>query len=166
MGLSQVVMIITATPLTAKVFASYGQLLAAKGATPQRCEFAAHMQNLRTWARPNLTFMKVAVAGLPAAIDSLERHPWSNQTFIPLNGTRHLVVVCPSTSKGEPLLSKIRAFEASGSQAINYDANVWHAPRIALGGTGELIMFRWDDGSKGDTELRRLEFPITIQRSR
>ena len=58
---------------------------------------------------------------------------------------------------------RLEAFEASGAQAINYNANVWHAPRNAIGAPGELLMFRWDDGSEDDTELRTLEKPFTVE---
>ncbi len=154
---------VRAVPLTAERFAPFGQVLAGRGEGPERHEFAADMRNLRAAARPNLTFMRVPVAGTPLNIVSLERHPFSNQAFMPLNGTRHLVAVCPTTKKGDPDLSRVQVFEASGSQAVNYDANVWHAPRTALGGPGEFVMFRWDDGSGADTEQRPLATPITVE---
>jgi ureidoglycolate lyase len=156
-------MIIKAVPLTAEAFAPFGQLLAGRGEGPERHEFAAEMQNLRPGARPNLTFMRVSVVGPAIPIGALERHPFSNQAFMPLSGTRHLVVVSPSTAEGEPDLRRIEAFEAGGAQAINYNANVWHAPRTAIGAPGELVMFRWDDGSENDTELRALETPFTVE---
>ncbi len=121
------------------------------------------MQNLRPGARPNLTFMRVPVVGPVISVRALERHPFSNQAFMPLSGTRYLVVVCPPTAEGEPDLQGVGVFEASGSQAINFNANVWHAPRTAIGAPGELVMFRWDDGSEDDTELRVLETPITVE---
>ena len=92
-----------------------------------------------------------------------ERPPFPTRPYTPLSGTRHLVVVCRPTAEGEPDLRGIGAFEASGSQAINYNANVWHAPRTAIGAPGEFVMFRWDDGSEDDTELRVLETPITVE---
>ncbi len=156
-------MIIKAVPLTTEVFALFGQVIAGRGEGPERHEFAADMQNLRPGARPNLTFMRVPVVGPAISIGALERHPFSNQAFMPLSGTRYLVVVCPSTAEGEPDLRGVGAFEANGSQAINYNANVWHAPRTAIGAPGELVMFRWDDGSEDDTELRLLETPITVE---
>ena len=124
-------MIVKARPLTAEAFMPYGQVLMAKGDGPQRREFAAEMQNLRPDAKPNLTFMRVPVAQPPLLITVLERHRFSNQAFVPLCGTRHLVAVCPSASDGEPELADLRVFVADGSQAVNYNADVWHAPRAA-----------------------------------
>lgn len=153
---------IMAEPLTAQAFAPFGQVLAGTGAAPERRPFAARMHNGRAQAQPNLTWMRVAPQPLPVTVTVLERHPHSNQAFVPMNGTRQLVVVCPSTADGQPLLSQARAFVASGSQGINYDANVWHAPRVALCAPGEFAMFRWDDGGAQDTELFELEQPFAV----
>lgn len=149
-------------PLTAEGFAPFGQVLQGSGAPTERRPYASRMQNGRPHAKPNMTYMRVAPEGGRVRIRELERHPHSNQTFVPLNGTRQLVAVCPSTADGEPLLSELRVFVAEGSQAINYDANVWHAPRMALNAPGEFVMFRWDDGSELDTEMRELDSAIDI----
>lgn len=154
---------IVAEPLTAQAFAPFGQVLAGSGAGPERHPYAARMHNGRAQAQPNLTWMRVAPQPSPVTVTALERHPQSNQAFVPMNGTRQLVVVCPSAADGQPLLSQARAFVASGSQGINYDANVWHAPRVALCAPGEFAMFRWDDGGAQDTELVELAVPFVVR---
>lgn len=153
---------IVAEPLTADAFAPFGQVLAGTGAGTERRPFAARMHSGRARAQPNLTWMRIAPQPLPVTVTALERHPHSNQSFVPMNGTRQLVVVCPSGVGGEPLPSQARAFVASGSQGVNYDANVWHAPRVALCAPGEFAMFRWDDGSAEDTELIELQVPFVV----
>jgi ureidoglycolate lyase len=95
-------------------------------------------------------------------IKMLERHPFTTQTFVPLSSsedatttTRYLVVVAPSLApgalddglpvptgteaaalglpgRGLPDLSRLRAFVATGRQAVTYGAGTWHAPMIAL----------------------------------
>lgn len=153
---------ILAEPLTVQAFAPFGQVLAGTGDGAERRPFAARMHNGRAQAQPNLTWMRVAPQPLPVTVTALERHPHSNQSFVPMNGTRQLVVVCPSGADGEPLLSQARAFVASGSQGVNYDANVWHAPRVALCAPGEFAMFRWDDGGGEDTQLVELQVPFVV----
>ncbi len=159
-------MILDARPLTPEAFAPFGDVLMGldAGDAPERHEFAARFQNLRPDARPNLTFMRVPVENGDIVIRALERHRFSNQVFVPLSGTHHLAVICPSTPDGAPDLKGLQAFVASGAQAINYAADIWHAPRTALSPPGEFVMFRWDDGSPADTELLTLDDEIVVRR--
>ncbi|KAH8602477.1 ureidoglycolate hydrolase-like protein [Bisporella sp. PMI_857] len=89
-------------------------------------------------------------------ISILERHPYTSQTFIPIGlsaaeqgKARYLVIVAPTLSpspqdkslpvpdgtpgRGLPDLTRIKAFVATGRQAITYGAGTWHAPMIAIG---------------------------------
>ncbi|CAG8114850.1 unnamed protein product [Penicillium salamii] len=90
----------------------------------------------------------------------LERHPFTNQTFIPVDLSAHskvgdedeplfLVVVAPTlkgqtalakNEKGEtvsiqdpPDLKNVKAFVARGGQAVTYGVGTWHAPMVVLG---------------------------------
>ena len=155
--------VIAARPLTAEAFAPYGQVLQGTGPVTERKEFASRMQNGRPHAKPNMTYMKVLPATERVLVRAVERHAFSNQTFVPLNGTRHLVAVCPTAADGSPMVERLEVFVASGSQAVNYEANVWHAPRTALSAPGEFVMFRWDDGGAQDTELTALATPIAVE---
>ncbi|KAK1828182.1 ureidoglycolate hydrolase [Podospora conica] len=96
----------------------------------------------------------------------LERHPYTAQTFIPLTADpakRYLVVVAPSLppspaderlpvpttpgpfrplpGRGLPDLRRLRAFVATGKQAVTYAAGTWHAPMVALGDAGTAMDF-------------------------
>ncbi|KAI0407618.1 ureidoglycolate hydrolase [Xylaria palmicola] len=96
----------------------------------------------------------------------LERHPFTSQTFIPLTADatkRYLVVVAPTLApstrdeglpvprdggagaglpgRGLPDVRRLRAFVATGEQAVTYAAGTWHAPMIALGPPGSTIDF-------------------------
>lgn len=153
---------IRASALTPAAFAAFGQVLQGSGANTERAPFAARVRNGRPHAQLNITYLRVRPESGSVTIAALERHPHSNQTFVPLNGTRQLVVVCSSGRDGMPDLASLRAFVAGGGQAINYDANVWHAPRTAVCEPGEFIMFRWDDGSEDDTEWTQLSTPVTV----
>ena len=92
----------------------------------------------------------------------LERHPFTSQTFIPIDLARDdsslghdaegepvfLVIVAPSlygqVAKASvddgvvdihdpPDLENIRAFIARGGQAVTYAPGTWHAPMVVLG---------------------------------
>ncbi|KAI0514545.1 ureidoglycolate hydrolase [Xylaria bambusicola] len=95
----------------------------------------------------------------------LERHPFTSQTFIPLTADtskRYLVIVAPTLERREddgdgkllpapegtglpgrglPDVRGLRAFVASGEQAVTYAAGTWHAPMVALGPAGSTIDF-------------------------
>ncbi|PYH94795.1 ureidoglycolate hydrolase [Aspergillus ellipticus CBS 707.79] len=86
----------------------------------------------------------------------LERHPFTTQTFTPIDLSSqgpdepyYLVIVAPSlkgttgtarTEAGEevgvadpPDLGRLRAFVARGGQAVTYGPGTWHAPMVVLG---------------------------------
>ena len=156
-------MIITSNPLILEAFAPYGQVLMGQGEGPERHNFAARIANLRLNATPNMTFMRVPVSAMPVYVEELERHLYSSQTFIPLKHTRQLVAVCPSLHDGKPDIKNLLAFVAEGGQAVNYNPGIWHAPRTAIGGSGEFIMFRFDEGNREDTERYPLDSPLRIE---
>jgi ureidoglycolate lyase len=92
-------------------------------------------------------------------VEILERHPFTTQTFIPLGlsqsagdaDARYLVIVAPSREpsqqdekfpvpvsnalpgRGLPDLTRLRAFVATGAQAVTYGAGTWHAPMVVVG---------------------------------
>ena len=158
-------MSISAQTLTPELFAPFGQIMGARGSDPQRDEFAARLENGRGHARGNLTFIRTGSASGPTAVSVVERHPHSSQLFVPVNGTRFLVAICPSGADGEPDLGRLAAFVASGRQSVNYNAGTWHAPLTVIEGAGEFIMLRFDDGGAEDTELRPLAEPISVDLS-
>ena len=147
---------ITVGPLTREVFAPFGQVLMAVGDDAQRQEFAAALKNYRPEATLNMAFLLSKPSDPPWYIHTLERHPYSAQSFVPVQGTRYLAAVCPSTADGTPDLDRLTAFVAKGTQAVNYNPDVWHVPHMVLGGPGMFIMLRWDCGNAQDTEY----FPV------
>jgi len=156
-------MTLKAKPLTADAFKPYGQVLAGPAEGLSRQEFAAVVDNGRgTKAKANVTFMRSKLVQAPVSVRAMERHVFSNQIFVPMNGTAYLVAACPSTPKGDPDMARLEVFVATGGQAINLDTGVWHAPNTPLGAPGEFVMLRFDDGSADDTELRPLDTPIEV----
>ncbi len=156
-------MILQAVPLTPELFAPYGQVLMARNGVPERMVWAAAVDNLRPEAQANITYMSLEPEHYPVVVSELERHQFSHQIFVPLEGTNHLVVVCPSRRDGFPDLQKAIAFHATGGQTVNYNANVWHAPRMVLHNPGAFIMLRWDAETDADTELLSLSEPFTVE---
>jgi ureidoglycolate lyase len=157
---------ISPVPLTREAFIPYGQVLMALGEDTQRQEFASTLRNLRPHAALNMALILTKPSRSARRLRLLERHPFSSQSFIPIQGTRYLVIVCPSTAEGEPMLDRLTAFVAESFQAVTYNPDVWHAPHAVLGGSGTFIMLRWDVGNADDTETRRLDRPWQIDLGR
>jgi len=149
-------------PLTQDLFAPFGQVIMADKGLPEYNAWAGKLENLRAEATLNITYMSMAPSVYPAPVTVLERHPFSHQMFVPLEGTKHLVVVCPSLQNGQPDLARIQSFHAAGGQTVIYSANVWHAPRTVLIEPGAFIMLRWDAKTNQDTELFSLEMPFEV----
>ncbi len=151
-------------PLSAAAFAPFGQVVSAglsagssaNQGTATRFDWSAQLENARPAARPNLAVFRSVARSLPFEVKLLERHPKSSQLFLPMVVDRYLVVVAPDDARGEPDLAGLRAFLGQPGQGINYRANTWHHPLIALGRDADFAMLAWEDGSALDCEERPL----------
>ena len=92
---------IAAMPLTSDALKGFGSALMASGPASHRDEFDGKIENRRTEARANQSFTHVVPRSL--LISAVERHAYSSQTFVPMNGARYLVGVCPATADGGPV---------------------------------------------------------------
>ncbi|KAG8533177.1 uncharacterized protein KY384_001960 [Bacidia gigantensis] len=112
-------------------------------------------------------------------VKSLERHPYTTQTFVPLSSSEvdsrrrpnYLVIVAPTlptppttagltpyfsqiataTGGGPPDLDNIKAFVADGGTAVTYGLGVWHAPMAVVGeGRIDFVVTQWMSGREGE----------------
>ncbi|RDA87727.1 hypothetical protein CP532_1800 [Ophiocordyceps camponoti-leonardi (nom. inval.)] len=181
---------IQAQELTAQAFMPYGSVIANPRPDVHPSAFAAHaaslpshakaanagtaiqyrdagvMQNLFEGGRgkPLMSVFACAASEVEAdgsvAVEALERHPFTTQTFSPLSSpaSAYLVIVAPNLPVNEeredealraklprwhgmPDLRGLRAFVASASQAVTYAAGTWHAPMKVLGEPGQRLDF-------------------------
>lgn len=131
-------------PLTKDHFAPFGDVLEADGA-------AVRMINGGTTERfhalaaasvdPDgcviINLFRAQPRAFPYTVDMMERHPLGSQAFYPLSDRPWLVVAAEDRDghPGEP-----QAFLARGNQGVNYRANVWHHPLIALGAVSDFLV--------------------------
>ncbi|MET0967708.1 MAG: ureidoglycolate lyase [Tardiphaga sp.] len=87
---------------------------------------------------------------LPLAITTLERHPFSAQTFVPLGTSRYLAIVCGDAPDGLPDLATMRCFIAGPHQAVTFARNVWHHPMTVLDGAMEFAVAMAVTGRQDD----------------
>lgn len=128
-----------ASPLLASEFAPYGEVIDTDGresrwindGTCRRFDGLADIDVLAAGGRPLLSVFEASPRTLPLRIHSLERHPLSSQAFFPLEPYPFLVVVADDGPM--PPVERLRVFQSSGRQGVNYRRNTWHHPLIALG---------------------------------
>ncbi|KAI3342159.1 ureidoglycolate hydrolase [Ustulina deusta] len=136
----------------------YGSAPSRQPGTPRMTMFVCGARTLvsrRDGGEPDAEADAVRVA-------VLERHPFTSQTFVPLTADaakRYLVIVAPTLDpagddhglpapdgaglpgRGLPDVRRLRAFVATGEQAVTYGAGTWHAPMVALGPPDSTIDF-------------------------
>lgn len=137
---------IIAEPLTAEKYAMYGDVIEARqdvsvtGANQGTAEKFHHVAQVTNdfpqGGKSNLCVYHCRPAKeLPFTVKLLERHPYSNQIFVPMSDGKsrgYLVVVALNGKDDKPDMSTLKAYIASSTQGINYRAGVWHHPMIAL----------------------------------
>lgn len=143
-------------PLTADAFRAFGDVVEAgdeyelinRGTTRKSADLT-QIDVATGGGRPCVSIYRPIPCQLPLAIKMLERHPFSSQLFMPLNGEPFLIVVAPAGERVDP--SSVRAFVTSGRQGINYHRGTWHHPLIALRDPSEfLIVDRAGEGENCD----------------
>ena len=152
-----------AQPLTADAFAPFGDVLAAP-AQPGRSYFDGLLDNRRANARASLSIVNaVPAARLPLEVTLLERHEFSSQSFVPIQGGRWLVIVCPSCANGEPDILQARAFVTQPGQGLTYRCNVWHHGLIVLNEPASYAIVMWRDNTEADEEFRQVApFAVSV----
>lgn len=143
---------LTLEPLTAEGFAPYGDVLAAP-AEPGRLYVDGAYRSLRPHARPSLSFSRKAPTALPITSRLMERHEFSSQSFIPMDGGRCIAVVAPHAEGGGPDMARARAFIAAPGQGVTYAPDVWHHPFTVLERPACYAIAMWLDGGTGDEEF-------------
>jgi ureidoglycolate lyase len=148
-------------PLTAEDFAPFGQVVwMGDEARRVRVEGAFERQPEAVEPRLWVATIKQAVA-LPLTVTTMERHPFSAQTFVPVNGCAYLVIVCHATADGRPDPSTLRAFEAAPDQGVTYARDVWHHGLAALQAPAKFVVCMTFSGQDDDV-FTPLEHPVRV----
>lgn len=152
-----------ARPLTAEAFAPYGEVLTPPK-DPGRAYFENALANCRANARPSVSLShRAPLERSVLESDLLERHEFSSQTFVPLDVSRWLVVVCPHAPGGGPDAAKAIAFVAGPGQGVTYRADTWHHGLTVLDRAARFAIFMWRDGGPADEEFVRVPpFTVTV----
>lgn len=125
-------------PLTKAAFAPFGEVIETAGCLTReinegfalRRHALAQVDVAAGGGRPIVSIFEATRRPSPVRIDMLERHPLGSQAFFPMSPDNWLVVVAEGA--GEPDLTTLRCFRASGRQGVNYAPGVWHVPVLIL----------------------------------
>jgi ureidoglycolate lyase len=153
-------------PLTAAAFAPFGDVVAPQGGdavtmnsgTAKRYAALAAVDVCGEEARAVIGLVHAQARALPFDVTFLERHPLGSQAFVPLAGTRWIVVVAESPD------ATPRAFLAAMGEGVNYRRGTWHHPLIALEAGWFVVIDRVGVGENCDERtlartFRIAEFP-------
>ena len=130
-------------------FKPYGHILDAGDARP-RLNFCVDFLNERADARLNLALIQAPKITLPFIYDVLERHPYSEQIFLPLSTTTSLIVVAQSNHENQPDLTTLKAFIIPPGLGITYRTDTWHTGMVALEGSSHFAMLIHEAGTRDD----------------
>jgi ureidoglycolate lyase len=126
-------------PLTAEVFAPFGDVLAAAGA-PDRIineglcgRFHDRARLDFGTGRAGISVFDAVPRRLPYDLTLVERHPGGSQAFLPMTAHPFLVIVAADEG-GRP--GRPRAFLSSGAQGINLHRGTWHGVLTPLAAPG------------------------------
>lgn len=153
-------------PLTKAAFAPFGDVIEAdpatmrfiNGGTTERFHALSAAEAIGDGARVILNIFRGQPRAFPYAIEMMERHPFGSQSFVPLNDRPFLVVVAEDEG-GKP--GTPRVFLARGDQGVNYRANVWHYPLMALGEPSDFLIVDRDGPGNNLAEFF-FDTPFTI----
>lgn len=148
-------------PLTGSAFAPFGEVIEVSGA-PGRTYFSGALGSTRPAVPASLSVAVKEPEALPLPLAVMERHPYSSQTFMPLDVSRYVVVVAPHGSDGGPDMESARGFIARGDQGITFGVDVWHAPNAVLDRASRMAVFMWAAGDASDEVFHDLAAPLTL----
>lgn len=155
------VQMVVVRPLTQEAFKPFGEVTAIDQGS-RRNPLPGAFERTIDAIEPRLWVATVtSAATLPMTLRTLERHPYSAQTFLPLNAP-YLVVVCESDQAGEPDVGTLQAFHATAQQGVTYARNVWHHGLTVLESPGRFVVSMSFTGTGGDDIFVPLDLPVQL----
>jgi ureidoglycolate lyase len=149
-------------PLTREAFAPFGDVIDVPNEAG-RTYYEDALGNLRPEARASLSMtFRVPTQDRPLKSETMERHEFSSQTFVPVDVGRWLIVVAPHATSGGPDMAAARAFIANGQQGVTYKPDTWHHGLTTLDKPGRFAVFMWRAGTKDEEFVPVAPFTVKI----
>ncbi|MCZ7448433.1 ureidoglycolate lyase [Agrobacterium rhizogenes] len=151
-------------PLTAEAFAPFGSV-ADISSLDQLASLTHAYEGTGDAKTPVLQLVQAKAMPGARFISQMEIHPFSSQTFLPLDQSSSLIVVCEAGEDGTPDETTFQAFLAGPSQIVTYRCGVMHHRLTPLAPSGIFAMTMWQTGRGGDTVLYPLQTPVSVDMS-
>jgi ureidoglycolate lyase len=144
-------------------FKDYGLIIEHNGHLGARVEFTRVFETTQPGNTPRLHVNRVEPSTIPLPIRTLERHPESWQTFLPLDVPRYLVFVAGSQQDGTPDLGCLHAWILDGRTGVAFAPGVWHASATVFDGIGQFAVIWPRRDCDDDTQFHALPHPLLIE---
>lgn len=151
---------LTPQPLTQETFAPYGLVSGLESAGSLVIEGA--FDATEDAQKPVLQIVKIESAQQTVVITQLEAHPFSAQTFLPLDMAPSLIVVCDWNGTEGPDVATLKAFIAQPDQIVTYHRGVLHHRITPLAPLATFAMAMRQTNRGDDTVLYALGEPVSI----
>ncbi len=152
---------VIARPLTTEAFAPFGSVTDISS-LDRLVSVTQAYEGTGEATVPVLQLVQAAALPGSPVISQMEIHPFSSQTFLPLDQSPSLVVVCLADRHGAPDESTFQAFVAGPDQIVTYRYGVLHHRLTPLAPSGRFAMTMWQTGRGGDTTLFPLRQPFSV----
>jgi ureidoglycolate lyase len=156
-----------ALPITAAAFAPYGWLVSAEGQAGRaindgsslRVDDVGELALTAQGGAPCLTVFRARARDPRGPWHTLERHRLGTQTFVPMAGTRYVVLVALGNDVPDP--ATLAAFFVRGDQAVTLRAGTWHHGLLALDDGDFVVIER--RAAEVDCDVAELPAPVALQ---
>jgi len=143
--------------LTSENFRIYGEVIAPAGngkvvnqSKSKKWNNLVELDMFQNGGKVNLGILRTK--NIEFSFNQMERHLFTSQIFIPLNGKRCLVAVAPLSEKG-PDKNRVEVFLMEGSQGISLYRKIWHHTLFPLDGETEYVLIMRGGSFPLDVEL-------------
>jgi len=161
--------VLLARPLTAEAFAPFGTVISAEGlsgrpinaGTTMRFDVIPDLQLTLDGGTPLLAIYRASAREFPLPLVEFERHARGSQIFVPMAGTRFVVVV--ARGNAAPSAKVLRAFTVEGTQGVVLAPGTWHHGLIARDAGDFVVLERGAPaGEPVDCDVVQLEAPVEL----
>jgi len=137
--------------LKQKYFREYGDIIDTSQKVPfeindGRCLRYNDLANLNfTNGQAGISLFESEKINLPYRFNFMEKHPLGSQAFIPVFGSKFMVIVARDKNgkPGDP-----EVFITKQGQGVNYHKNVWHGILAPLEDPGLFVVIDWIGSGK------------------